>query len=143
MYRQHSINRDTFLVSSMILAASCSGSAEAQKQLQVKERTNILFIFADDMTHEAIHALGNKEVITPNLDRLVEGGTAFTNAYNMGGWHGAISVASRSMLLTGRYLWHSKQMQDVGYSTLLEGEESWLDNEKEWLHHLYDGKMAH
>lgn len=125
MYRQNNINKNALLIGSMALVASCSQDAEAKRQPQLKERPNVLFILADDMTHEAIHALGNEEVITPNLDRLVAGGTAFTNAYNMGGWHGAISVASRSMLLTGRYIWHSKQMQDAGYASLFEKQESW------------------
>ena len=39
------------------------------------DKPNILFIFADDMCYEAIHALGYDEIETPNLDRLVDGGT--------------------------------------------------------------------
>lgn len=34
----------------------------------------------------------------------------FTHAFNQGGWHGAISVASRSMLVTGQYLWKAKAL---------------------------------
>ncbi len=73
-------------------------------------KPNILFIFADDMTYEAIGALGNNVIRTPNLDRLVQDGTTFTHAYNMGGWNGAICVASRSMLISGRYLWRAQKM---------------------------------
>src|SRR5690606_41933672 len=73
-------------------------------------KPNILFIFADDMTYEAIGALGNDVIRTPNLDRLVQDGTTFTHAYNMGGWNGAVCVASRSMLISGRYLWRAQKM---------------------------------
>lgn len=43
-------------------------------------RPNILFFFADDLSHEMIHTMGNDRIITPNLDRLAESGMAFTHA---------------------------------------------------------------
>lgn len=103
-------------------------------------KPNIVFIITDDQTYTAIHALGNKEIITPNMDRLVRMGTSFTNAHNMGAWHGAVCVASRAMLLSGRTVWHAKQitahwakgdstektwgklMQDAGYTTYMTGK---------------------
>ncbi|MCP4644077.1 MAG: sulfatase-like hydrolase/transferase [bacterium] len=73
-----------------------------------RERPNILFLFADDQTYEAVHALGCREIHTPNLDRLVKKGVTFTHAHNMGAWHGAVCMASRTMLNTGRFLWRAK-----------------------------------
>lgn len=73
-----------------------------------EKKPNVLFLFADDQAYDTIHALGNDEIETPNLDRLVKGGTTFTHAYNQGGWHGAVCVASRTMLNTGRFLWHAE-----------------------------------
>ncbi len=73
---------------------------------------DILFIFADDQAFSTIHALGNDEIETPNLDRLVKRGTTFTRAYNMGSWSGAVCVASRHMLNTGLYVWKAKQAAD-------------------------------
>lgn len=69
---------------------------------------NILFILSDDQSYETIRALGHTDIDTPNLDRLTAGGTTFTHAYNMGGWNGAICVASRAMLITGRTLWRAR-----------------------------------
>jgi choline-sulfatase len=66
-----------------------------------KEKPNILFIFADDQCFETLRSLGNDEIQTPNLDKLVRGGVTFTHAYNQGAWHGAVCVASRTMLNTG------------------------------------------
>ena len=60
-------------------------------------KPNILFIFADDQCFETLRSLGCYEIETPNLDRLVQSGVTFTHAYNQGGWHGAICVASRTM----------------------------------------------
>ncbi|BCX46919.1 choline-sulfatase [Haloferula helveola] len=72
------------------------------------EKPNVLFLFADDMTWKAVNALSDEDIDTPNLDRLAERGTTFTHAYNSGGWHGAICVASRTMLNTGLQLWNAQ-----------------------------------
>jgi membrane-anchored protein YejM (alkaline phosphatase superfamily) len=53
--------------------------------VSASEKPNVLFIFADDMTYEAIGSLGMTEVMTPNLDKLFSSGTQFTHAYNSGG----------------------------------------------------------
>lgn len=76
--------------------------------LRAADQPNILFLFADDQAFDTIAATGNDEIHTPNLDRLVQRGTTFTHAYNQGGWHGAVCVASRTMLMTGQFLWHAR-----------------------------------
>tara|TARA_B100001057_G_scaffold49577_1_gene44189 strand:+ start:2614 stop:4200 length:1587 start_codon:yes stop_codon:yes gene_type:complete len=65
---------------------------------------NILFILADDQRYDLIHALGNKEIITPNLDELISRGTTFYNTYIMGAMNGAVCAPSRAMIITGRSL---------------------------------------
>ena len=103
-------------------------------------KPNVLFIFADDQTYECIRALGNDEIETPNLDRLVRNGVTFTHAYNQGSWSGAVCIASRCMLVTGRFLWHAKRvyntaekeraagrfwseyMKSAGYETYMTGK---------------------
>ena len=77
--------------------------------LQAAETTpqppNILLILADDQRWDTIRALGNPEIHTPQLDRLVGRGYHFTNAYCMGSMIPAVCTPSRTMLLTGRSLW--------------------------------------
>ena len=81
---------------------------------QPQEKPNILFIFADDQCYDAINALGiNPEVITPNLDRLVNQGATFSHTYNMGAWNGAVCAASRAMLITGRSVWNAYQFDNT------------------------------
>jgi arylsulfatase A-like enzyme len=109
---------------------------------QEEEPPNILFILADDQCYNTIHELGNQEVITPTLDELARNGTIFTNCYNMGGWNGAICIASRTMFNTGKMLWRaqevdsredldslaqkgelwSKEMERLGYDTYMTGK---------------------
>ena len=112
----------------------------ACQENQKDSKPNILFIFADDQSYNTIHAHGNNEIKTPTLDKLAEEGLTFTNAYNMGAWHGAVCVASRTMLNTGRFVWNayknekrlkqlassrqlwSQLMEDSGYETYFSGK---------------------
>jgi arylsulfatase A-like enzyme len=107
------INRREFMkrTAFSLGAFSLTGAYGARAMGQESVKPNILFVFADDMTFDAIRELGNGEAITPNLDRLVKRGVSFTNCYNQGGWHGAICVASRTMLLTGRFLWNARDTE--------------------------------
>lgn len=75
---------------------------------------NVLFILTDDQRVGTIHALGNPEIHTPNLDWLVQQGTYFSQAHISGGTSGAICMPSRAMLLTGRTLFHLQgEGQDI------------------------------
>jgi arylsulfatase A-like enzyme len=76
-----------------------------------EERPNFLFIFADDQSFETVRALGNAEIHTPHLDRLAEEGTSFLNTYNMGGWSGAICVAARTMMMSGKSVWRARKAE--------------------------------
>lgn len=69
------------------------------------KKPNILFIVTDDQRYDTIHALGNDEIITPNLDFLVKDGTSFTNAYIPCGLVGAVCMPSRAMINTGMDLY--------------------------------------
>lgn len=77
---------------------------------QGDDRPNILFIFADDQSYETIGSFEMTDIDTPNLDKLVERGTTFTHAYNMGSWSGAVCVASRHMLNTGAFVWNAERL---------------------------------
>ena len=82
-----------------------------------RQRPNILFFFTDDQRFDTIHALGNEAISTPNLDRLVDGGTTFTHAHIPCGTSGAVCMPSRAMLHSGRSLFH------------IEGEGQSIPNE--------------
>ena len=87
------------------------------------DHPNILFFFTDDQRFDTIGALGNTKIRTPNLDRLVARGTAFTDAYIMGGSCGAVCMPSRAMLHTSRSLYHIHDMgRDVPADHAMLGE---------------------
>ena len=60
---------------------------------------NILWICTDQQRYDTIGALGNPHVDTPNIDRLVAEGTAFTTAY----CQSPICTPSRGSFMTGMY----------------------------------------
>ncbi len=85
--------------------AFVSAAGHAVRAGAEEKRPNILFVFTDDQRWDTIRALGNPQIRTPNLDRLVAQGFYFTNAYCMGSMVGAVCLPSRTMLATGRSLW--------------------------------------
>jgi len=86
-------------------------SAVHPKPAAKTSRPNILFIITDDQRFDTITALGNKYVLTPNIDRLVHNGTTLTNACIMGSNSGAVCMPSRAMLMSGKHLF---QLADKG-----------------------------
>ena len=118
-----------------VLATSNAVTADG-----AEEKPNIVFIFADDQCFDTLHAWGNEEIETPNLDRLAKRGTTFSHAFNMGSWSGAVCVASRTMLNSGRFVWNanaihgtsekereagrwwSEYMKQAGYRTYMTGK---------------------
>ncbi|HET7559483.1 MAG TPA: sulfatase-like hydrolase/transferase, partial [Limnochordia bacterium] len=70
------------------------------------QKPNIVLFFTDDQRFDTIAALGNPAIRTPNMDRLVARGTAFTRAHIPCGTSGAVCMPSRAMLHTGRTLFH-------------------------------------
>ena len=78
------------------------------------KKPNIIFFFTDDQRFDTIGGLNNPNIKTPNLDGLIHRGTAFTNAYIMGGSSGAVCMPSRGMLHTGRSLYRIRgQGEDI------------------------------
>lgn len=82
------------------------------------QRPNFVFLFADDQRSDTIGAHGNKEIQSPHLDKLVDAGFSFKNNYCAGSYSGAVCVASRAMLMTGRYWNHIPNVQKNGWASL-------------------------
>ncbi|MHC4169369.1 MAG: sulfatase family protein [Planctomycetota bacterium] len=59
---------------------------------------NIVFVHVDQMRHDAISALGNQHVHTPNIDRLMADGTSFLRSYSAN----PVCCPARASWYTGR-----------------------------------------
>jgi arylsulfatase A-like enzyme len=62
------------------------------------DRPNILWLIAEDLG-PAMSCYGNRDVLTPNLDRLASQGVRYTRAYTTA----PVCSASRSAFMTGMY----------------------------------------
>lgn len=113
-----------FKILSCLLLFLMTTASKPEKSKPSDTKPNIILIFTDDQRFNTVHALGNDQVITPNLDGLVKNGTTFTHAYNMGAWHGAVCVASRAMLVTGLSVWDAKK-QETNYASLIDSKGFW------------------
>ncbi len=120
------INGIQLLAITLTFGLFLDGSLEAKESKP--EQPNIVFIFADDQCFNTINALGGHEIATPNLDALAKRGTTFTHAFNMGSWSGAVCVASRTMLNSGRFVWNANAIH--GQSEKERSEGRW------WSEHL-------
>ena len=80
-------------------AGVAAGALARAAEKPVTQRPNILWICTDQQRWDTVRALGNPQLRTPNLDKLVETGVAFTHAY----CQSPICTPSRASFLTGYY----------------------------------------
>jgi len=79
-----------------IAASSTSRSASA--------KPNVIFILADDLGYGDLGCYGQKNIKTPNLDRLASDGLRFTDAYA----GATVCAPSRCVLMTGLHIGHAR-----------------------------------
>lgn len=108
------MNNTNYFSKKLLIASTAllgfSTMAQA-KQKQQPKQPNILFILTDDQDFASLGAYGDTECETPNLDRLAKQGVTFTGAHQMGSFLGAVSTASRTMIMTGRNVWQAQELR--------------------------------
>ena len=70
---------------------------------------NLVLIVADDLGYGDLGCYGQRDVLTPNLDRLAAEGLRFTQAYA----GNTVCAPSRCTLLTGRHSGHGRVRSNV------------------------------
>jgi len=100
---------------------------------------NLILIVTDDQRPDTIHSLGAEGIRTPNLDRMVDQGTVFNQAF----CSFPLCVPSRAEILTGRTGWKNgvyyrggrlapgsrflgEELRSVGYRTVYCGK--WMND---------------
>ncbi|WP_319480189.1 sulfatase-like hydrolase/transferase [uncultured Draconibacterium sp.] len=96
-----------------------AGSAFAQ------QKTNILFVFIDDMGFADLGCYGREDVHTPNIDRLASEGILFTQFYV----NSPICSPSRTAVTTGQYpaRWGITSYIDSRNANANRGMKNYLD----------------
>jgi arylsulfatase A-like enzyme len=88
-------SRRNFMKSMGALAAT---GLAYQSQAQ-PSRPNIIFLLTDDQRWDALGCMGNPMIQTPNIDRLAQEGTLFTEHFCTT----SICMSSRATIFTGQY----------------------------------------
>lgn len=78
----------------------------------VGEQPNVLFVMTDQQRFDTIAALGNSDIYTPNLDRLVARGTAFINGYSTS----PLCAPARYTIRTGCEATTTNVVQNTGWA---------------------------
>jgi arylsulfatase A len=91
-------------VAALVVLSSSPGKAVQTR------KPNIVLILADDLGYGDIGPYGQRQILTPNLDRLAAGGLRFTQAYA----GAAVCAPSRSVLMTGLHTGHTPIRANAG-----------------------------
>jgi arylsulfatase A-like enzyme len=85
----------------LILLATIGLLTACKKNVQSvqNKKPNIIFLFTDDQRWDALGAMGNSIIKTPNLDKMANAGVLFKNAYVTT----SICCVSRASVLSGQY----------------------------------------
>src|SRR5574341_1711784 len=67
-----------------------------------ERKPNIIFVLADDLGYGDLGCYGQKQIQTPNLDRMAAEGTRFTQFYA----GSTVCAPSRCVLMTGLHTGH-------------------------------------
>jgi arylsulfatase A len=84
-----------------IFSGGCSPTAE--RSPLVTEKPNIIYILADDLGYGDLGSYGQKNILTPNLDRMAAEGMRFTQHYA----GSTVCAPSRAVLMTGLHSGHA------------------------------------
>ena len=96
------------------LSPNCESQTVQQvsvsRSIESKPNPNVIVIYTDDQGYGDVSALNpDAKFKTPNLDRLVNEGIAFTRGHSAD----SVCTPSRYSLLTGRYPWRTRMKRGV------------------------------
>ncbi len=95
------------VIAAAVLVSLLAGPVASAAQ---PARPHVLLIYTDDQGYGDVSALNpQSRFLTPNLDRLVREGVAFTDAHSSD----TVCTPSRYGLLTGRYSWRTAMKKGV------------------------------
>jgi arylsulfatase A-like enzyme len=108
-----------------LTAATLAQHVQLVSRIEANEpadRPNIIFILADDLGYGDLGCYGQKQIQTPNIDRLAAEGMRFTDHYA----GTTVCAPSRCSLMTGLHTGHTyvrgnREVQPMGQLPLPEG----------------------
>jgi arylsulfatase A-like enzyme len=114
------------IIELFLIGGTIGTLSQCQNMKDIK-KPNILFIITDDQSPFSLKAYGNQICQTPNIDKLASEGITVTSAYVQGSWMSAVSVPSRTQLMTGRNVWRTVGLpgfKTPGYESPVKANEA-------------------
>ena len=105
-----------FVVIALIIT-SCLACTDVAKNRET-EKPNVIIIYTDDQGTIDLNSYGAKDLVTPNMDQIVNSGIKFTQFYGA-----PVCSPSRAGLLTGKTPQRAGVPGNVGYSNGLKSEQ--------------------
>lgn len=98
---KHTEDKNALLTTALLMPLALTATAAQKGHHKTSGRPNVIIIVADDLGYGDLGCYGAQGVSTPNVDRLAQEGTRFTDCHAVA----SVSTPSRYSLLTGEYAW--------------------------------------
>ncbi len=110
--------RDFLKYMSLVATAGSEvfASTKSENNLPKSTRPNVIFILADDLGYGDLGCYGQRDIKTPNIDRLAKEGMKFTRFYA----GSTVCAPSRCTLMTGLNTAHCRIQDNIRYITLVK-----------------------
>jgi arylsulfatase A-like enzyme len=96
---EHTVSRRRFVQATAASSLAVAGIGLGRTGFAQVAKPNIVFILADDLGYADVSCYGQRDYMTPNVDRLAIEGLRFTQGYS----NSANCSPTRTGLITGRY----------------------------------------
>src|SRR5438105_12921036 len=93
------LTRRRFVTATAATSLAMAGIGLVRTSAAQAAKPNIVFIMADDLGYADVSCYGQRDYMTPNIDRLAIEGLRFTQGYA----NSPVCSATRTALITGRY----------------------------------------
>jgi len=102
-----------------IAAAASAVPSLLPTRAAAKPRPNIILIVTDDLGYIDLGCYGQKKILTPNIDKLAEQGTRFTQCYA----GSTVCAPSRCSLMTGMHNGHNRIRDNLPHNIWLRPDD--------------------
>jgi len=85
----------------------------------ISPKPNIIFIIADDLGYGDLGCYGQRQILTPMIDKLAEEGTRFTQVYA----GSTVCAPSRCCLMTGLHNGHGRIRDNIPHGIFLQPDD--------------------
>jgi arylsulfatase A-like enzyme len=116
---QGQVRAGTLLKLALIGAGLLTPVSEFVLRAAAPARPNIILILADDLGYGDLGCYGQKQILTPNLDRMAAEGMRFTQVYA----GSSVCAPSRCALMTGLHNGHGRIRDNIPHGIYLRDED--------------------